>query len=106
MAQLDNLKVDLGIAALDTTQDAVLNRLLAKSEEYILNRTNQTAIPTALLEAQIDLAIVYYNKRGIEGQTAHSEGGISRSFEDIPKDIEKRICRHRKLTPAATTPVV
>ena len=31
---------------------------------------------------QVEIAVYLLNKRGAEGQTAHSENGISRSYED------------------------
>ena len=43
--------------------------------------------------AQSKLAAYFLNKRGADGQTSHSENGISRSFEsgDIPPSIMREI---------------
>ena len=78
--------------------DDLLQAYLDDAQEAILNLTNLDAIPNKLLSTQVELAIIYYNKQGIEGQTAHSEGGISRSFEDIPLSILKKIKSCRRLS--------
>ena len=41
---------------------------------------------------QIEIAVYLYNKQGAEGQTAHSENGISRTYEsaDVPGVHVKR----------------
>ena len=97
MTQLEKLKLKLGMSISDVSKDDVLQVYLDDAFEYILSQTHLDAIPTALLSTQVELAIIYYNKQGIEGQTAHSEGGISRSFEDIPESILKKIRSCRRL---------
>lgn len=99
MAQIDNMRIKLGIGENDTTQDDLIALYLADAEEDILTFTNLTAVPTGLLSTQVDMAIRLYNKRGIEGETAHSEGGISRSFEDLPDSIKRKLKSFRKLPP-------
>lgn len=97
MTQLEKLKLKLGMNIPDTSKDDVLQVYLDDASEYILSQTHLETIPTTLLSTQVELAIIYYNKQGIEGQTAHSEGGISRSFEDIPESILKKIRSCRRL---------
>ena len=41
-----------------------------------------TAVPDLYAHIQVEIAVYLLNKRGAEGQTAHSENGISRSYED------------------------
>lgn len=82
----------------DVSQDDLLNIYLEDAKDTILELTHLPEVPVNLLRAQIELAIVYYNKEGIEGQTGHSEGGISRSFEEgIPESIMKKIRSARRL---------
>ena len=42
---------------------------------------------------QIEIAVYLYNKQGAEGQTAHSENGISRTYEsaDVPESMLRGI---------------
>lgn len=95
LAQLDQLKLKLDIS--DADKDALLQEYLDDAQEFILDTTHLDAVPEKLLRTQVELAIIYYNKQGIEGQTAHSEGGISRTFIDIPESIMKKIKSFRKL---------
>jgi hypothetical protein len=48
-----------------------------------------TKVPTRYDFLQCEIAAYLLNKRGAEGQTAHSENGISRSYEsaDIPESM-------------------
>lgn len=93
---LSRLKLKLGIN--DVLQDELLDLYLEDAKDTILELTHLSEVPTSLLSTQVELAIVMYNKEGIEGQTSHSEGGISRSFEDdIPKGIMKKIRAARRL---------
>lgn len=98
MDQLTKLKIKLGISLGDTSQDNLLNLYLEDAESTILELTHFLELPDGLSSTQIDLAIVYYNQQGIEGQTSHSEGGVSRSFEEgIPESIMKKIRSARRL---------
>lgn len=98
MEQLDKLKIKLGISLDDVSQDDLLNIYLGDAKDTILELTHLPELPINLLGTQVDLAIICYNKQGIEGQTGHSEGGISRTFEEgIPENIMKKIRSARRL---------
>lgn len=97
MTQLEKMKTKLGISLIDGDRDNLLNLYLEDAEAFMLDFTHLNELPAGLLPAQVDLAITYYNKQGIEGQTAHSEGGISRTFEDIPESILKKLRGCRRL---------
>lgn len=87
MSNLEKLKAYIGIS--DDSEDTLLSLLIEKAETAILNRrypfgytdeeraTALSRYPDVLL----DIAVYLYNKRGAEGQTGHSENGISRSYE-------------------------
>lgn len=95
MSQLEKMKLKLDEAG--NSNDDLLQLYLDDAESDILELIHLDALPIGLLSTQVELAIIYYNKQGIEGQTAHSEGGISRTFEDIPSHMMKKIYRFRKL---------
>jgi len=50
-------------------------------------------VPTEYEMLQLEIAAYLLNKRGAEGQTSHSENGISRSYEnaDVPSSMLKAI---------------
>lgn len=93
MTPLEKLKLQLDIT--DDTQDARLELALSDIEADILTWTNRVELPPSLESIQRQIAVIQYNKQGIEGQTSHSEGGISRSFEDLPQSIQNAINQKR-----------
>ncbi|MFC5468416.1 phage head-tail connector protein [Cohnella suwonensis] len=101
MSQLEKLKVMLGIALSDTSQDADLQLLLDDASADLMSWTNRSAPPVGLEPTQRQIAVIRYNKQGAEGETAHSEGGISRSFEDLPPSIQATIGQFRLLKVAS-----
>ena len=50
-------------------------------------------VPIQYDTTQVEIAAYLLNKRGAEGETAHSENGVSRSYEDgdIPPTLLRRI---------------
>jgi len=72
----------------DTATDDVLNDTLAVAGALILNKMypfgypDGTVVPARYEQIQIQLAVELYSHRGAEGQTSHSENGISRSWPE------------------------
>lgn len=69
--------------------------LLQDARDLILSYTGQPEIPAPLIGAQVQLAIISYNRMGIEGESGHSEGGVSRTMELLPEDIRQQLNRYR-----------
>lgn len=55
-----------------------------------------TEVPVQYDTLQCEIAAYMLNKRGADGQTSHSENGISRSYEnaDIPASMLKVVTPH------------
>ena len=72
----------------DTEGDRILDGMLSLAASLILNRMypfgfdESKTVPPRYEEIQIQLATELYSKRGAEGQTSHSENGISRSWPE------------------------
>lgn len=72
----------------DTDTDEVLDNVLADAEALVLNRMypygypDGMVVPSRYERIQIQLAAELYSKRGAEGQSGHSENGISRSWPE------------------------
>ena len=60
-------------------QDELLTDLLADANALMLAYLNRAELPAALENAQCQLAVLLYNRLGMEGESAHSEGGVSRT---------------------------
>lgn len=96
ISKLDQLKSLLGISGTD--EDALLLTLLSISAQKILDRaypydTTVTEVPARYETKQVEIAVYLYNKRGAEGQTAHNENGINRTYEsaDVPESLMRGI---------------
>ena len=55
--------------------------------------TTANKVPDRYAMLQCEIAVYMLNRRGSEGQTAHSEPGVSRSYEsaDIPESLLSHI---------------
>lgn len=96
MTQLEQLKALLGVDGTD--EDNLLNTLLSISKQKILDRAfpyddSIKEVPSRYETKQIEIAVYLYNKQGAEGQTSHSENGISRLYEnaDVPESLMRGI---------------
>lgn len=94
--KLEQLKSLLGISGTD--EDVLLLTLLSISAQKILDRaypynSTVTEVPARYETKQVEIAVYLYNKRGAEGQTSHSENGISRTYEsaDVPESLLRGI---------------
>lgn len=90
---LVKLKLLLGIK--DDSEDELLELMLEDAMSDVLIWTNRTRLPAPLESAVRQVVIIRYNKQGVEGESSHSEGGISRSFDDLPKGLQDSILQKR-----------
>lgn len=71
-----------------TDKDTLLTGYLRDAGYFILSVTGRAIMPAILEGAQIDLAIAAYSKRGAEGESAHSEGGVSVTYESLSPGLQ------------------
>ena len=95
---LQQLKTLLKIDLNDESEDALLLMLLTLSAQRILEKAypyddSITEVPQRYKTKQVEIAVYLYNKQGAEGQIAHSENGISRTYEsaDVPESMLRGI---------------
>lgn len=90
MTQKQILTVLTGVS-----DDQVLTVYLNQAEGAILGHTGLKTVPSALASFVIELAAYRIDKRGADYQSAHSENGVSRSWDvdmmDAPKDFWKAV---------------
>ena len=96
--KLDLLKAMMGDS---TESNIVLSTYLKIAGDKIINKaypysTDITEVPKRYSILQCEIAAYLINKRGAEGQTSHSENGISRSYEnaDIPVSMLSSVTPH------------
>lgn len=75
----------------DADNDHLLSDLLADAESMIRAYTGRSEIPDVLEGAQIEIAAILYNRMGMEGESAHSEGGVSHAADSLPEYIRRQL---------------
>ena len=98
MTQLERLKIRIT----EKVDDKELEDILESAKAVILSRRFPFGEPPAEIEdrykdLQIRIATEMFNKRGAEGETSHSENGISRSYSSASVSEELL----REITPKA-----
>ena len=93
MTQAEKLKLLKAMVGESDTEEVLLAYLNIAGQK-ILNRaypygTDEAEVPRRYAFLQCEIASYLLNKRGAEGQTSHSENGISRSYEsaDVPESL-------------------
>ena len=94
MTQLERLKIRIT----ENVTDIELEDILESAKAVILSRRfpfgeQPEEIENKYKDLQIRIAVEMFNKRGAEGETAHSENGISRSYAsaNVSEDLLKEI---------------
>ena len=93
MIQTEKLQLLKAMIGESDTEEVLLAYLNIAGNK-IINRaypydSDVTEVPTRYDFLQCEIAAYLLNKRGAEGQTGHSENGISRSYEsaDVPESL-------------------
>ena len=89
MTAIERFKLIAGIT--DDAQDGLISVLLSDAGDAVCDYIGRDTVPERLVSVQVQLAVIAYNKRGAEGESARSEGGISQSFEALPPDLLARL---------------
>lgn len=100
--KLSLLRVMVGQPATDENwSDAVLISYLTIAGEKIIQRAypyddTVAEVPRRYGVLQCEIATYLLNKRGAEGETAHSENGVNRTYEnaDVPESLMREVIPH------------
>ena len=81
---------------LENVNNALLTELVKESIAQVLDYTGQKKVVGSMDIYVKKLAVINYNRLGIEGETQRSEGGITNYLETgIPKDIRQGLNSYR-----------
>ena len=83
----------------DTADEKLLSMLVDIAEGIVLNKRypfgspEGATVPSQYEHIQLQIAVELFSKMGAEGQTAHNENGISRTYEaaDVSPSLLRRI---------------
>lgn len=95
---LDAEKIKLVKAMSGETDVDTVSAYLSLAGDKICRRAypfdpDVTEVPERYQFLQIEIAVYLLNKRGGEGETSHSENGISRTYEsgDVPASMMRQV---------------
>lgn len=81
---------------LENVNNALLTELVKESIAQVLDYTGQKKLVGSMDIYVKKLAVINYNRLGIEGETQRTEGGVTNYLEiGIPKDIRLGLNRYR-----------
>ena len=69
-------------------EEALVLELLRQGEALILSYTGRASLPPGLESGLVRLAVVLYNRLGMEGEEARREGEVDVRLEALPEDIK------------------
>lgn len=84
-----SIEDDTAIVYLNLASERLLNHLYPSRDEGCV-------VPSKYDYQTIELAIALYNQRGVEGEKAHSENGVNRTYRSV-EEILKSIPRFASL---------
>ena len=83
-------------ARLKVTDDELIKELVEEANAQVLDYTGQKELVGNMSVYVKKLAVINYNRLGLEGETQRSEGGVTNYLETgIPKDIRQGLNRYR-----------
>ena len=95
---LETEKIEMVKSMTGETSDGVVSAYLKIAGNKICRKAypfdpTVTEVPEQYSLLQVEIAVYLLNKRGAEGEAAHSENGISRTYEDgdVPPSILRQI---------------
>lgn len=97
---IDRMRAIIGPGVIDVDNDAILSMYLDIAADKILNRRYPFRRPAnaevepQYRQAQLEIAVFLFNKRGAEGESLHSENGVSRSYgmdTDVPAGLLQQV---------------
>jgi hypothetical protein len=95
------LKDRLGIAIEDSTQDLLLNIILADAQAYFKDYCNRDDIPEGAESVIGRLAVVLYGRNADQYKQSANVGAYSSTNfvlgDDIPKSIKSQLRKYRRV---------
>lgn len=98
MTENEMIHVAAGMVGAKGEDETKVAAYLTLAKQKVLNRLypfrdDVDVVPPKYHALQCEIAAYLYNKQGAEGQLAHSENGVSRSYEngDVPESLMRQI---------------
>ena len=79
----------------DEAPDALLSSLLSDAAALIRALTWRDTVPDELQNALLRLAVIFFNRMGMEGESVRIEGDVHRTADSLPDALRREICSYR-----------
>lgn len=107
---MEELLTTLKVLLPDEENDTLLSFFLNSAKQKILDKlypfdSTKTELPSRYETKAVEIAVYLYNKQGAEGEVAHNENGMNRTYEsaDVPPSMLRGIVPFVG-SPISTTP--
>lgn len=79
--------------------EAILNKMYPFKDTEPFNADPLADVPNKYGNLQVEIGVYLYNKQGAEGETAHDENGIKRTYESasVPDSMLKYVIPKAKV---------
>lgn len=75
----------------DAQDEQLLADLISEAADMICAYTLRESVPEKLNGAMLEIAVMLFNRMGMEGELSHSEGSVQRSVEGLPEGIRRQL---------------
>ena len=75
----------------DLQDEALLQDLIDAAAGMICAYTGREKVPSVLESVQIEIACIIFNRMGMEGESAHSEGSVSHTADSLPEFVRRQL---------------
>ena len=71
--------------------EELLADLLSDAGSMICAYTLRKSVPLQLEGVQVEIALLLYNRMGMEGENSHDEGSVHIAVESLPEYVRRQI---------------
>jgi len=93
---MDKLRIELGIDPNDSSTNRQLELILEKAMWRVFDLTNRDELVGGMESIVRELTVIAWNRRGMEGESRRTEGGLDTTFKvEMTSDIKARLKKYR-----------
>ena len=75
----------------DCGDEVILQDMLDTAAGMICAYTGRERVPIPLEAVQLEIACIIFNRMGMEGENAHSEGSVTHSADSLPEFVRRQL---------------
>lgn len=75
----------------DLQDEQLLQDLIDSAAGMICAYTGRERVPLPLEAVQLEIACIIFNRMGMEGENAHSEGSVTHSADSLPEFVRRQL---------------